>query len=294
MTSAKLVQFIHPGHEHRPDAPGWKGWNTDDHRRKFLRAFGTYRTDEGADDDRGEMTFWGEWEAQSRVETLPPSVDGPRWVHSPVLHPLRSYRGAQNTDPFVFGERFLYTCCKQRLRSGRPTQLRSLPRGSVVLFGSYVGGGFGLDTAFVVDDHIDHHEPNDLVGHVPQPYVHTTIRPMYEMDAEYADPEGVGWRLYCGAQTNAGSGPFSFVPARPVMAAGPEGFGRPRITLDGLITPSLRQGQKITALSQNELRSVWRTVVDQVLIEDLVLATSFDMPPTERADDTVDDSRARC
>lgn len=294
MTSPKFVQFMHPGYEHGPDTPGWKGWNTKDHRRKFLRAFGRYRRDIDAEDERAELTFWGEWEAQSKVEALPPAAVGPRWVHTPMLQPLPTYRGAQNTDPFVFGDYFLYTCCKQRLRSGRPTQLRTLPHGSLILFGSHVAGGFGLDTVFVVDDHIDHHAPYELAGAVPDPYIHTTVRPMYEMNADYCDPEQVGWRLYRGRTPRESSDMFSFVPARPVDAARPEGFMRPTVTLEPLITPSLRQGQKITVLPPDELQSVWTEVVDQVLAHDLVLATTFDMPHVEASAEAMTGERTRC
>jgi hypothetical protein len=73
---------------------------------------------------------------------------------------------------------------------------------------------------------------------------------------------------------------FSFVPARPVQADGPEGFPRPIATLEGLI-PALRQGQKITILAGTDLEAAWQSVVDQVLAVDLVLATGFDMPPVE-------------
>ena len=52
-------------------------------------------------------------------------------------------------DPFVFGPQFHYTGCMQH-REGRPTQLRHLRAGSVVLFGSCTGrSSFVLDTVFV-------------------------------------------------------------------------------------------------------------------------------------------------
>ncbi len=292
--TAKFVQFMHPGYEHRPDEPGWKGWNTGDHRRKFLRSRGRYRFDINQSDQRGDLTFWGEWEAQSRATVLPRSDAGPRWLHTPLLQPMPSYRGAQNTDPFVFGDRFLYTCCKQRLRSGRPTQLRFLPPGSVILFGSHVAGGFGLDTVFVVDDHLDHATPSDVLNDVPAEYVHTTLRPVYEMDDDYCDPNYVGWRLYRGATADRSPSPFSFVPARPVDSGGPEGFPRVIVTLQGLITPSLRQGQKITVLAEGDLDAVWRSIVDQVLAHDLVLATAFDMPPVETTTAAPQGGRSRC
>ena len=60
-TSLLVVQFPHPGGEHGPDAAGVKGWNRGDHRRKFLKAPGRWRTTpsltEG--DENGELVFWG-------------------------------------------------------------------------------------------------------------------------------------------------------------------------------------------------------------------------------------------
>lgn len=299
MTSTtKFVQFMHPGYEHGPDTAGHKAWNKRTHRRKFLRSRGRFRAGLSAPDVRGDLVFWGEWEAQSVVEELPrTAADAPRWIHAPRLQPLGSYAGAQNTDPFVFGTQFLYTCCKQRLHSGRPTQLRFLEPGSVILFGSHVRGAFALDTVFVVGDHLDHTTPRDIPsGIVPKAFVHTTLRPMYEMDGNYCDPQHVGWRLYRGATTSRRQHTmFSFVPARPVEDDGPQGFARPTLTLDGLITPALRQGQKITPLPVEEMRSVWHGVVDQVLDEELVLATAFETPSIEATDsDDAGVGRTRC
>jgi hypothetical protein len=35
-----VIQFMHPGGEHRVAKDGWKNWNTTDHRRKFLTSTG--------------------------------------------------------------------------------------------------------------------------------------------------------------------------------------------------------------------------------------------------------------
>lgn len=173
------------------------------------------------------------------------------------LQPLNDYTGAQNTDPFVFGDRFLYTCCKQRLRSGVPTQLRFLEPASLIPFGSHVHGQFALDTVFVVADHLDHRSPGEVPAYVaPDGYVHTTLRPMYEMEADYCDPHQVGWRLRGASPSLARNETCSFVPARPLDGA-PQGFPRATIDLDGLITPSLLQGQKITPLDPEAIRAVW-------------------------------------
>jgi hypothetical protein len=82
-------------------------------------------------------------------------LDGPHHIFSPYYQRPASYHRLQNTDPFVFGERFLFTICQQHTATG-PTQLRFLERGSVILFGSSVGRRFVLDTVFVVSRWIDH------------------------------------------------------------------------------------------------------------------------------------------
>ena len=64
-----IVQFPHPGREHRPRGDVM-GWNRGEHRRKFLKANGHY-LDDGVL-RHGPLTFWGEWEPQSRIiETYP-------------------------------------------------------------------------------------------------------------------------------------------------------------------------------------------------------------------------------
>jgi hypothetical protein len=72
------------------------------------------------------------------------------------------------------------------------------------------------------------------------------------------------------------------------------GFPRPIVTLEGLITPSLRQGQKFTVLTDANLEAAWRSVTDQVLAHELVLATGFDMPPVEATTALMRGGRERC
>jgi len=161
-----FVQFLHPGKEHSPDAGSFKRWNRleHQHKRKFLTSIGTYLADGRV--EKGKILFWGEWEPESRVirEIADPKPFFPRFFHEPFYVLPRSYDGLQNTDPFVFGERFLYAVCLQRPFP----QLRLLSRGSVILFGSCQGGSaFVLDTVFVVDHWLDYSKANyqdDLAG----------------------------------------------------------------------------------------------------------------------------------
>jgi len=145
-----MVQFLHPGGEHRPDVGAVKRWNTREHKRKFLVRPGKYVAD--AKLLAGEIEFWGEWEPESRVvkAIADPTPHSPRFIYDPYYVLPDSYVGLQNTDPFVFGEQFQYTGCQQRTSNGA-TQLRFLSRGSVILFGSCENrNAFTLDTVFVV------------------------------------------------------------------------------------------------------------------------------------------------
>lgn len=59
--------------------------------------------------------------------------------------------GLHNTDPFIFGDQFLYSNCKQP----SSLRLRSLDRGSVIAFGSRKAGRWLLDTVLVVACFVD-------------------------------------------------------------------------------------------------------------------------------------------
>lgn len=57
-----VVQFLHPGLEHRPDAGCVKQWNEGAHRRKFLLTSGkALRNGQSIESD---LFLWGEWEPE--------------------------------------------------------------------------------------------------------------------------------------------------------------------------------------------------------------------------------------
>lgn len=275
-----FVQFIHPGHEHAPDAGDIKSWNRGPHRRKFLLADGTYLL--GSERCEGRVAFWGEWEPPSRVVArYPADGDLPRFVHEPILERPDSFRGLQNTDPYVFGDRFLYTGCQQHTNRGATeTQLRRLSRGSVILFGSCRDlTRFVVDTVFVVADSVDHSfrdHKEVLHGVVADHYWAVTLGPWY---ADGGD--AMSFRLYLGATPqDPVEGMFSFVPCVPAESTEDPRFPRPELRLLGSITPHLRQGKKMTKLaSLHDVAGVWAQVVEQVERHDLALGTRIEPAP---------------
>ncbi len=105
--------------------------------------------DEDGISGTGDLWAWGEWEAESELlRELDQMGDPgfPRHLWLPYyVRRQHGYRGLHNTDPFIFGERFLYSNCHQRWKS----RLRTLSRGSVIAFGSKKGD-WVLDTVLVV------------------------------------------------------------------------------------------------------------------------------------------------
>ena len=151
---ATIVQFMHPGGEPKDVTPNAiYPWNTGkEHFRKFMKVNGKYLI--GRDNNNkfnsvksGEIVLWGEWEPQSYVERIgKPNKNGlPEYLHIPVLTE-KSSKGI-NTDPYVFGDAFIYSNCRQTQGGA----LQKLNRGDIILFcSSKLNDNIVLDTVFVV------------------------------------------------------------------------------------------------------------------------------------------------
>lgn len=307
-----FVQFPHPGREHQPDRQDGtrnrkdrKSWNRGEHKRTFVKHPGRYVDPDTRQLREDELVFWCEWEPEA--ELIPTNHqrlhEGPRFLYEPYYVLPESYQGLQNTDPFVFGDQFYYTWCKQKTNHGTSrTQLAWLEIGSLILFGSRLNWKFVLDTVFVVDRWIDHDRENYkqvLKNQIPQAYADITIASAYQepfpgskvCGSSYVDPQsnesncGPGLfpnRLYFGAMYDRPyAGMYSFFPCLP-YGAQPNGFARPQITLPDVITDGLNQSFKTTSLDQNTITSLWNNIVDQVDSQGLMLGVWAAMP--ERRD----------
>ncbi len=109
-----VVQFMHPGSEHNPRVADRMEWRvTDPHARKFVRSPGRY-LDGNGEAYESELVFWGEWEGPSDVvDRWDRDGDLPRFLHEPIWGPPPTPGFRQNTDPWVFGDSFRYSNCKQ-------------------------------------------------------------------------------------------------------------------------------------------------------------------------------------
>lgn len=268
----QIVQFTHPGGEHSLNKTekksGIKEWNYGKHKRKFLKSQGQYVLSSGVLSSKQDLLFWGEWEPTSKVTCLlSMSATGvmPHYLHEPFLRinggklllpPSldSSSRCRQNTDPFVFGDYFLYSCCKQRKKARNSsstcfTQMANLDKGSIILFGSTISpklGGpyFVLDTVFVVGDYKPFNTQScdvDLMGFVPTDYCDIMGFPNWKNNEQYI--------CYKGATVdNPVDGMYSFVPCKPVSG---NVIGHPRVKLTdsdiSIISNNLNSSPKYTS-----------------------------------------------
>jgi hypothetical protein len=220
---------------------------------------------------RGYRGILGEWEAPSYVKKeWPPQAPLPRFLHTPVWeHPTDS-DPRQNTDPWVFGDCFRYSNCRQ------PSQpaLRTLTRGSVIIFGSSLSGNFVVDTVFVVTDSCpfspaDPPETDDA-------FRVCTVESLLT-DEKYA---GNPFTLYWGATYEASiNGMYSFVPCRRADAQKPR-FPRPLISLPGQYLNPRAQAPKGAGQprSLEEVRQQWENVRKQIQAADCLLGVHFSTP----------------
>ncbi|MCC7128562.1 MAG: hypothetical protein IT192_07090 [Microbacteriaceae bacterium] len=262
---AAVVQFPHPGPEHNAKGITDFPWNPGSHRRKFLRAPGSYLAVDGSL-QRGTLDFWGEWESPSTVvHEWKKKFPEPTWLHEPYWRESRPGE-VQNTDPWVFGERFRYSNCKQAWSAA----LRKLPAGSVVLFGSAIGSEFVLDTCFVVGRSIP---MQDESGHLDDAFTTCTVRQLDHYDDPFVVHQGA-------TVEDLVEGMFSFVPAQVEQGA-PARFRRPAIELPGLVNPKSRQspGGQGRMLPIARVSAAWQEVLAQIRDAGLVPGVQLDTPP---------------
>jgi hypothetical protein len=301
-----IVQFFHPGIEHLKINGKIRDWNNEpDHYRKYLISKGNYI--ENNEEKRENLLFWGEWEPTSYAD-IPTKPTGislyekyPEYLHTPYIPPkdkMKSYQGKnknyQNTDPFVFGEKFKYSICMQ---DAYP-DLKNLDDGSIILFGSCVNKRFAIDTIFVVNGVLKYNFPEDdeINNFITESKLYKEIvLKMACGDSNFATT----LTLYTGATFKDNiNGMYSFVPS---IKYNGEKRGFSRIIMpdefytneyrmfnryfskwdlnNGRIYERKNEGVKITpGISLKEIKSFWEYLKSIVLENNCVLGYNFEMP----------------
>lgn len=325
---SKIILFYHPGAEARPnqiDPSGrefFKEWNyltenqegklCGDHCRNFIKSRGEY-VDSSGQKHSGDLAFWGEWEPEARVVEKYGEYDCPTRLVEPIACNPTNCR-PQNTDPFVFGEYFRYSNCKQN--SQMCGNLKRLQKGDMILFGSgsHTTRIFSLDTVFVVDEgKIPFTRASDL-SKIPDfdVYNHYVLK-------WTGLPNRAGLVYYPGKTFDPANPdePFSFSPAK--LYGANCAFGKISFLLDGqtqgiktiegadvrIFGEFIRKyGEQnvwkeipnkkretlwkdflkarriqIPSSSPCDVQNVWKEIRNKVLGQGCVLGVHFDLPP---------------
>lgn len=296
----KIVQFLHPGGEQ--SKKNGSGWNLGKHKRKFIKSDGTI-LDSKQNTQTGTLGFWGEWEAPSTYQILKNNEDAyPKYVTEAYYVATKTKQQRRSTDPFVFGNQFYYSICQQ----GHSPQLRNLNFGDIILFGSRKQGRFILDTLFVVNDHFPYKRKSikNLKSDVNDVFYDVTLIPVsksakakkvdllekngkykpycddYEKVSKCITDEADEYRVYKGLMyedREKFNNIFSFVPA-VILDKEPNGFARPNIVLDNIITQNHGQGLKITEHSPEKVIEIWQNITNQVFEQGLGLMLECELP----------------
>lgn len=237
MPTVQVVKFLHPGAEHIPSRVerdcGRMEWNLGDHARKFMRSKGKCLLNGKGKQVERDISFWGEWESPSKFTEFQRGSDDsnglPRYLHKPQAERYMTEPGPkQNTDPYVFSDRFYYSCCRQRPNNA----LVRLAPESLILFGSCLDGHFVLDTVFVVEKRLTCWKNHDCV---PKEEVNGTAREAILKPCCKPEDIEVEKSLYGGAMYSEKNRTtyFSYFPCQPVTKQGEVlRFARPIISFE--------------------------------------------------------------
>lgn len=287
----KIVQFFHPGSE-TPESFIWEGlssgqkykaWKTDGHSRNFIKNHGEF-VDASGQKSAADLVFWGEWEAKALVVKDFGKDANPQRLIEPIKckqpENCRDKKGCQNIDPFVFGECFRYSCCKQ----GAFRFLKELDEDSIILFGAYKDRKFLLDTVFVVGKYRKEYcDRNDLVG-IPDYEDYCNYLLVDLMDIDPSDK-----CVYYEGKTFSANEMYSFSPAK--VYSEPTGSAFRRIELDEKLLKSFFDGASFSDemkmgvngqggknFPKETVRQGWERLKNFVLEQGCVLGVKFDMP----------------
>jgi hypothetical protein len=266
-----VVHFPHRGREHNPGKAKRQPWNRGNHGRKFLKSSGRYVADDGSLSERHGLVFWGEWEAPSYIiKRWPPANSLPRFLQRPAWERRAAAGWRLNTDPWIFGDCFRYSNCRQLTRPA----LQRLTPGSLILFGSTMARQFAIDTVFVVKDscRFSPGEPPESDEAFRVCTVDSLVTTGNRDDL---------FTLYRGATyEDPFNGMYSFVPCR--RAHDPrKRFSRPPISLGRFVNPESWRAARLTQCSCADVRRQWESVCKQVLGAGCLLGVWFATPQRE-------------
>ena len=303
------AQLIHSGAEHSRGTVipkthlRFKEWNRRKdkhckytHKRKYVRHTGDYINGDGIRVNRRYIDFWCEWEPESISHNAIKKECNynhqfPKNIHYPIYIPESerkkgkkykvefgkesfSLKTGANTDPFVFGDEFYYTCCKKKLK-------KCADIGSLILFGSCVLKGvqkFIVDTIFVVRDIVNEGTPEYEELKRKNKVFRETVLDLIEKDSCISDKDEKA--ILVGATyENTIDGMYSFFPCHESTDS--DSFERISLTADDIHKGILTNIQNYHYLVLNdkvEIKRIWDNIVKECRKKDYFLGIRTDLP----------------
>ena len=275
----KIIQFLHPGTEHS-DKSG-QIWNPHPpHKRKFVSWNGDYIESLSSKLKKGDIDFWCEWEAESTLlKTTNRNNRFPRNLFSPYYTHYVQGKNCENTDPFVFGDKFYYSICRQGNE-----KMRNLEKGTLILFGSNINQKFVLDTVFIVKDDIPYMKNNfnHLKGKTNDAFFETAILPVvYNQNSNdrynRCKLDNTQYKVYEGQMYSEKGNIFSYVPCK--IHSDSWGFERPVVKHKDYISDRLNQNLMYSNnVTLNDIEKFWNKITEDLLKKGFSLMTSCELP----------------
>ena len=229
-------------------------WNiSGSHRRKMITSdCANYIDDKGVLHSGQKIFFVGEWECCSAVtKNVYKKTNNAdfSYIHTPFLTEYDYAPQVMNTDPFVFGENFYYTCCKID---------ESMQSGDIVIFGSYKNDdskGIIVDTVIVLDEKIYRCEEPSFK--FPSAYYDVTL-----------SKQNVKNCVWTGLMHSENKNIFSFVPCKTTAD-----YKLPMIVVEGL-----KGTQNIRPKESNDIQAEFDNIKNQILEKGYLLGVEMEMP----------------
>ena len=298
-------------------------WNNGSHRRKFLKCPGEFvdRIQNVHHNElrfslpqKSELLFWGEMEFPTAVHKINnPEIDSkyPHYIHEPIAQKRLQFdadneeqlyklygsafendgtvfydasMGYQNTDPYVFGDYFSYSCCKQN-RNGKPVKLQRLLPGDVIIYYSTEKNSFMIDTVFVVGEVVGRYKRNyydEIKPYITEMYNQTVILPALYGSGLNIDNKAEFTLYHSATYNNPVNGMFSYFPCRLSSEGFAKGF--PRFELcNGKLTDDIQIKQKqgfgiLETKGQNHIKDIWMILTEQITQSGFLLGIQADEP----------------
>lgn len=229
-------------------------WNiSSSHRRKMITSdYANYIDDKGILHSGQKIFFVGEWECCSQVmKNVYKKTNNAdfSYIHTPFLTEYDYMPQVMNTDPFVFGEKFYYTCCKID---------ESMQSGDIVIFGSYKNDETNdiiVDTVIVLDEKIYRCE-----------------EPSFQFPSSYYDvtlcKQNVKNRVWTGLMYSENKNIYSFVPCKTTAD-----YKLPTIAIEGL-----KGTQNIRPKESDDIQVEFDNIKNQLLEKGYLLGIEMGMP----------------